>query len=279
MQTQIFFFIKACKNCNEYKYDRSPYNIKICPRPIEHKPLQRVHVDLFFINKHYFMTFIDAFSKYAQAYYISSKNIIDVQHAFLKFFSSIAIPNSIYCDNEAAINSTQIRGFLSELNIELHFVSSSESNGQIERFHSTLIEIINTNKDKLGHQSPIDQVYLAVALYNNTVHSSTKIKPNEILFNQFDEVDPTKISENADKMYDKVIMQLEKQVARMKKNNENKEDVPQVSKCEFLKQTVRSKLAKRYKECEIKDQDHKVIKLKNKNNTKRNITKLTRLKR
>jgi len=57
----------------------------------------------------------------------------------------------------------------------------STSNGQVERFHSTLVEISRCLKvDKLIDDT-IELILLATTAYNRTVHSITNKKPVDII--------------------------------------------------------------------------------------------------
>ena len=69
--------------------------------------------------------------------------------------------------------------------IEQFFVppQHSESNGQIERFHSTLLEIARCLKAQQAIIEITDLVLLATFKYNNSIHSVTNRKPIDILQN------------------------------------------------------------------------------------------------
>lgn len=65
--------------------------------------------------------------------------------------------------------------------IHLHFTTPyhSNSNSPVERFHSTIIDSIRCLKQE--YQKPIRYLMiLAVLLYNNSIHSVTKMTPYEI---------------------------------------------------------------------------------------------------
>lgn len=58
--------VNTCIVFNEHKCERKPYNIKISPRPITKKPMERVHMDIFSINSKSFHSIVCvAFSKFA----------------------------------------------------------------------------------------------------------------------------------------------------------------------------------------------------------------------
>ena len=80
--------------------------------------------------------------------FMETKNLTDVKNAVAQYFSNYGTPRLIITDHETTFMSLQLKGYLDPLNVELAYASCSESNGQIEKTHSPLIEIINTNKYK-----------------------------------------------------------------------------------------------------------------------------------
>lgn len=61
-------------------------------------------------------------------------------------------------------------------------VSHSTTNGQVERIHSTILEIANSIS-RQNATDAVDEIFNAVTQYNNTIHSVTKFRPSEIFFN------------------------------------------------------------------------------------------------
>ena len=100
MHAKIKSLVNTCTICNTHKYDRKPYNIKISPRPITTKPLERVHMDIFAIDKHNFLSLVDAFSKHAQPIPMDTKNLIDVKNALAQYFRIFGNPKEIITDHE-----------------------------------------------------------------------------------------------------------------------------------------------------------------------------------
>ena len=121
---------------------------------------------------------------------IETKNLIDVKSALAKYFGSFGTPMQIVTDHETKFRSVQLKNFLSSLGVSLTYASSSESNGQFEKMHSTIIEIYNTKKHKFLDMNTIDIIAISISLYNATVHTATGYTPNEILFNQLNHTNP-----------------------------------------------------------------------------------------
>lgn len=271
--------VNTCNVCNTHKYDRRPYNIKISPRPITKKPLERVHIDIFSINKISFLSIIDSFSKHLQMVQINTKNLVDVTSALTKYFTLFGIPNSIVSDHETTFQSAQFKEYLSRLNVRLEYASSSESNGQIEKTHSTIIEIYNTNKDKIPKADTIIAIELSVALYNSSVHSSTGFTPNEVIFNQNNLMSPNEIQAQANIIFKDVGDKLELIKNKITKINSAKEEPPILANNQsvFLKPNIRTKSQPRGVETKIKDITLNTFKTSK--NIKRNKKKIKRIKK
>lgn len=279
IQKKIREFINTCTICNQHKYERKPYNIKLSPRPITNRPMERVHMDIYIINKLSFLSLVDAFSKHLQMVYLRTKNLTNVQKALSKYFSNFGVPQEIITDHETTFRSIQLKNFLDQLGTQLHFAASSESNGQIERTHSTITEIFNSNKHKFPGMHTKSILKLSVALYNDSVHSATKYKPNEILFNQNNVQDPEQIVGKAQEIFLSAIKNLGKASANQTKQNDNREEPPvlQVDQEVFVIPNVRKKTEPRAKPTKAHDVQCKTF--KNSNNVKRHKSKIKRLKR
>ena len=164
------------------------------------------------------------------------------------------------------------------MNIQIEFASSSESNGQIEKTHSTVIELLNTNKHKYSGLSSPEIMNIVVSLYNETVHSSTTFTPNEVVFNQRNTANPEHISEAAQKLFDKIIIYLNKTKTNMQKHNDSMEDPPtiEVGQDVFIKKATRKKIDPQFTVAKCQENNNKTFKIPR--NVKRNKNKIKRLK-
>lgn len=270
--------INSCKICNRHKYERKPYNIKISPRPITDKPFQRVHMDIFIIAKHCFLSLVDSFSKHLQMYFIKTRNLTDVQKAIGKYISTFGVPTKIITDHETTFRSIQFKNYLETLGSTLEYASSSESNGQVERAHSTIIEIYNTNKHKFKGSGVKTLIKISVALYNNSIHSATTFTPNEIVFNHNNIENPEEILENAQRIFLEAKQNMSKSQKKLTKHNDNMEDPPGLEEGQevFVIPQIRKKTDERANITKAFDIKHKTF--KNSTNTKRNKNKIKRLK-
>lgn len=279
MVPKIRNLINSCTICSQHKYERKPYNIKISPRPIETAPFERIHMDIFGIDKHYYLSLICAFSKHLQLIEILSRNVTDIQKALTQYFGNFKTPKTIICDHEASFTSIQLQTFLANLGTKIEFASSSESNGQIEKTHSTIIELFNTNKHKFPDLSSPEIIGIITCLYNESIHSATSFTPNEIIFNQQNLINPSEISVNANKVFTKVQEKLSEAKNRMKKYNNSKEDPPtiEVGDDVYVRKTTRKKLDPRFSKSKCSQNNERTVKI-GPRNVKRNKNKLKRIK-
>lgn len=276
MNNKIKNYINTCRICYMHKYDRKPYNIKISNRPITDKPLERLHMDIFIINHTNFLSIIDSFSKHLQMIHMKTKNMTDVQNALSKYISTFGPPRVILSDHETTFTSIQLRNFLANFNIQIEHVSSSESNGQVEKTHSTIIELYNTNKHKFRSNNTKTIIRACVAYYNNSVHSSTSFTPNEILFNNNNLINLQDISTEAQRIFAEASSTMRKKQEVQEKLNETREDPPSILENEtvFLKPNIRTKTQPRGMDTEAHNVGHKTFLTtrnikRNKNKTKR----------
>lgn len=176
--------VSNCRICQEAKYVRHPVKQLIGKTPIPSRPGERIHIDIFSINGKYFLTAIDKFSKFALVQHIASRSIVDITPHILQIINQFPDIKHIYCDNEASFNSRSITELLQRFDIQLSNSppDHSTSNGQVERFHSTLSEIARCLKEERHIEDTVELILLASIEYNKTIHSVIENKPVDVLF-------------------------------------------------------------------------------------------------
>lgn len=216
MKVKIRQFIRLCEICNKNKYERKPYQVILGKTPIPKRPLEIIHLDIFIAQPDMFVSIVDKLSRFGTIIPVKSRTIQDIRKAILKFFSMHGKPQLIVCDNEPALKSIEVRGLMDDLGIQMYFTPSnhSETNGIVERFHSTLAEIFRCIKGRHEDLSQKEQFMIACTQYNETIHSATKLKPREIYFGIKDQdtrpLDIDEIIEKRNKLYDEVTLELKK---------------------------------------------------------------------
>lgn len=75
---------------------------------------------------------------------------------------------------------------MQRINIELYYCDPrhSSTNGQIERAHSTLVEIARCIKNEYHILDTTETFYRAAQKYNMTIHSVTDKTPFDVFFNK-----------------------------------------------------------------------------------------------
>ncbi|KAK9688505.1 hypothetical protein QE152_g35249 [Popillia japonica] len=224
MKETVSAFIKRCEMCCRSKYERQT------PRPALNvtenidKPFQKIHMDTFMIGGKIYLTCIDAFTKFAQAIHINSKNAVELVDAMITYFSMYGIPEEIVMDGGTEFTNELVKElmygipeeivmdggteFTNELvkelleahKIKIHITTpyNPNSNGCVERLHSTLIEHMRILKEQHKDEIIEKLMKLAIIGYNNTIHSITGLTPLELTLGH------TKIHDPFDVCYDKV---------------------------------------------------------------------------
>lgn len=175
--------VAYCKICTRAKYDRHPMKQEIGATPIPSYVGEMLHVDIFSTDKKHFFTCIDKFSKFAVVQQIPSRTIVDLKGPIIQLMNIFPHTKNIYYDNEPSLKSETISSLLrDQFGVKIGNAPPlhSTSNGQVERFHSTLSEIARCLKLEKKIDSTIDLILLATVKYNRTIHSTTDKRPLDI---------------------------------------------------------------------------------------------------
>lgn len=99
------------------------------------------------------------------------------------FISYHGVPTQITTDSRTEFTNRELQEMLRLHKIESHLCTPRhpQSNGMIERVHSTIIEHIRILKQQLPKEPIIRLMRYAVIFYNNSIHSVTKFKPEELI--------------------------------------------------------------------------------------------------
>ncbi len=199
MNAKIKNITKQCKICQENKYQRHPAKPILKASPIPEYPGQIVHIDLYHTNNKVILTAIDKFSKYAQAKIVKSRASEDIKLPLLELLTMFGIPVNIVIDNEKSLSAAPITFMLeNQYGIQIYKTPpyTSTVNGQIERFHSTLTEIMRCIKSEKTHNSFEDLLFRAIHEYNNSIHSTINKKPVEAFFGRRVTTNPAQLEKD-----------------------------------------------------------------------------------
>ena len=176
--------VSSCKICQEAKYERHPKKQHIGETPVPSYVGEILHIDIYNTDKKYFLTCVDKFSKFAISKPICSRAIVDIKPALLEILNLFKDTRIIVCDNEKSLNSQTIKSLVkNNFGADIYATPPlhSSSNGQVERFHSTLTEIARCLKLENISTESTDLVLLATSRYNRSIHSTTKHRPIDII--------------------------------------------------------------------------------------------------
>ena len=89
-------------------------------------------------------------------------------------------PNKIWVDHRSEFYSLKFKSFLKENDIEMYSTFNEEKSVVAERFIKTLKNKIYKQMAAIGKNVYIEVLDDTVKKYNNTVHSSIKMKPKDV---------------------------------------------------------------------------------------------------
>lgn len=179
-------YVANCDICNTNKYDRNPPKPQLQETPLPSMPCEILHIDIMEIQNEKFVSVIDKFSKFAKLFHISDRSVLNIREKLVKILHYFTAPKILVTDNESSFISPLIKDFLERLGVKLYLTPSqrSEVNGQVERLHSTLIEMYRCLRAENAELSVKELIYVAVDRYNSTIHSVTGKRPRDIFFNR-----------------------------------------------------------------------------------------------
>lgn len=134
------------------------------------------------INKNYknILTIIDSFSKISWAIPLKDKTGKLVTEAFKTILNNKNKPINLQSDNGKEFYNKDFQNLMKEYNIN-HYSSYSEIKSSIvERFNRTLKEKMWKEFSKRGNYKWIDILDELINEYNNSYHSTIKMKPIEV---------------------------------------------------------------------------------------------------
>jgi transposase InsO family protein len=188
MSRDVYEFVAACPSCakKRLRHQKRTTRLKLFP-PSE--PLQQVGIDLLGPlprtrrGHRYLLVMTDRFSKVTRAVPLRSVLAAEVAAAFVDtWVTSYGVPLFLLSDNGRQFSAKFFQTICQRLGVHQLFTSaySPSTNGQTERFNSTLLEAMTHYI--LDHQDNWDQLAGVCTLaYNTTPHSSTGYAPFELV--------------------------------------------------------------------------------------------------
>lgn len=142
--------LSSCECCKLFKYERHPNRPFLQLTPIPKYPCEILHIDIFTLEKKIYLSCIDTFTKFAKLFLLESKSSIHLREKLVEALHYFTVPRVLVSDNERGLLCPTVLNYLRTLGIGLYNTPTqkSEVNGQIERFHSTFLEIYRCLKSE-----------------------------------------------------------------------------------------------------------------------------------
>jgi len=147
------------------------------------------HADLIDVKKYkkqnnhyqYLLTIIDCLSKWGHVVPVKNKTATEVASAFEK----VMVDNNRFCKYLQVDMGKEFYGkpflkMLENYNITIFSTYSEIKNSIAERFNRTILEKLSSYWTHSGSHRYIEALPRIVNNYNNSIHRSTKHKPNEV---------------------------------------------------------------------------------------------------
>lgn len=258
MKTKINKIINECEICLLSKYERNPYKTPFSGPLLSKKPFDIIHIDIFAFDGHKFLTIIDLFSKYTQAYYVQDLTAITVLNKLRHYFCHHNYPQKIVCDAGKEFKNHVFQEYCDLFKINLHFTThyNSSSNSPIERVHSTLLEKLRTGKLQNKNETPQNLMTTAILTYNQSVHSVTGYTPFSLLYGPYENLNAHELNLDMaiygsynekrksellpfyEQLYHKQLNKGSKNIAKLNKNKEHAIEINEPA-VYFSKQRIR----------------------------------------
>ena len=128
----------------------------------------------------YLLTCINVMSKYAWAIPLKNKTGPVVTAAFKKILAEAAAPKNLQVDSGGEFYNKSFKALVKKYKINMYSSYSEKKASVVERFNRTLKTIMWRRFTLRGKYKWVDILDELVSQYNNTVHSTTKLKPSEV---------------------------------------------------------------------------------------------------
>lgn len=132
-------------------------------------------------NYKYILVIIDTFSKYAWVYPLKQKKKENVHHAFQDLFQKDRVPKNLQTDLGTEFYNEKLKKLLQLYKINHYSTYTSKKASIVERLIRTLKNKMYKQFSLQGNYKWKDNIlFTLINLYNNTVHRTIGMKPNEV---------------------------------------------------------------------------------------------------
>lgn len=190
MRDKIERFTRNCIKCILYSAPVRCNEHNMFSIPKKPVPFDTLHLDHFGplpairSKRKHILIAIDAFTKFVKLYPVNSTSTKEVCCALEKYFGYYSRPRRIITDRGSCFTLLDFSNFLLKRNIT-HLkvaVASPQANSQVERVNRVVKAMLSKLTDSLEHLDWPAKLSQSEYAINNTVHSTTKHTPSELLF-------------------------------------------------------------------------------------------------
>lgn len=179
----IEVMIGSCEICSQLR--PSPARAPLASWPHPPQPFYRVHVDFLGpINNQLYLVIVDAYSKWVEAYKMSSTSSTALINKLYEFMSRFGLVHTIVSDNATCFTSDEFVNFCAVNGIS-HVTSPAyhpASNGQAESYVKIIKKGIKSCLLTSNSKQSNEQLFKYLFDYRNSLHSTTGSSPAQLVF-------------------------------------------------------------------------------------------------
>ena len=189
MHQEIYDYIHSCETCQLIKRDTHARPPPLTSLPVVGR-FERWHMDFLKLHKtnqgyQYVLLVVDSFTKWVEAFPMKSQEAVEVAKClFENIFSRFGCPKSLVSDRGKSFMNNLVTSLCDIFEIK-HFLTSSyhpQTNSQVERTNSTLIQCLRAYTDKEQNNWPSKLPGILMALRNSPSTQSTDYSPFYMVF-------------------------------------------------------------------------------------------------
>lgn len=190
MHRKISSVIQNCIRCVMHTAPRRVNERTLHSIPKNPVPFDTLHIDHYgplpnvSSKRKYILVVVDAFTKYVKLFAVNSTSTKEVCASLQKYFDFYGRPARIVSDQGTCFTSLEFSEFLLNRGI-VHVKNASASpqaNGQVERVNRVLTPMLGKLSEPVSHSNWSLMLTRVEYALNNSVHSTTRRTPSELLF-------------------------------------------------------------------------------------------------
>ena len=161
-------------------------NKKLFSKIVAYYPNQQIYMDFmnydrFSYKKYrYIFCYVDTYSRFAVAIPMKTRNHQTLAPVLERIFEMYGVPKKIYCDNEFKGGILKRLYETNEIKMRFSHPDELHKNSIVERFNGTLAKKIQLYRTATKDNNWPHYLQDIMSNYNETVHSSTKLRPVDV---------------------------------------------------------------------------------------------------